>query len=272
MGASHFYGLGNEILKKQELSLTIDSFVLRAQIIGELADKKPTIVLLHGGLDCIETWKNFPAELALASGLAVVVYDRFGHGQSGQLTDLRANNYRHIEAENVLPKVLNALALEHVILVGHSDGGAMALIAAAFLANQVLAVCAIAPPLVLDDTVRKGIQDAVQQYEQGGLARRLKVFHGEATDALFYGWATPWLSGEFNGSSWASDIKKVSCPVHAIFGKADAYGYQSSLNELHENLAQPPDVLLLEGVGHMPHHEAQKEVIQSIKILANKVV
>ena len=259
-------------MKRQELSLTVDSTVLRAQIIGELTAKKPTIVLLHGGLDCIETWKNFPTELATATGLAVIVYERFGHGQSGQLTGVRASNYRHIEAEKVLPKVLKALALEHVILVGHSDGGAMALIAAAFLADQVLAVCAISPPLVIDEVVRKGIQDAVKQYEKGGLARRLKVFHGEATDALFYGWAKPWLSDECKGISWASDIRKVECPVTVIFGKADVYGYQSSLNELLEHLVETPDVLLLEGVGHMPHHEAQKAVIQSIKNLVNKVV
>ena len=246
--------------------------MLRAQIIGELTAKKPTIVLLHGGLDCIETWKNFPIELATATGLAVIVYERFGHGQSGQLTGVRTSNYRHIEAEKVLPNVLKALALEHVILVGHSDGGAMALIAAAFLADQVLAVCAISPPLVIDEVVRKGIQDAVKQYEKGGLARRLKVFHGEATDALFYGWAKPWLSDECKGISWASDIRKVECPVTVIFGKADVYGYQSSLNELLEHLADAPDVLLLEGVGHMPHHQAQKAVIQSIKNLVNKVV
>ena len=246
--------------------------MLRAQIIGNVTPNKPVIVLLHGGLDCIEMWKNFPIELATATGLAVVVYERFGHGKSGQLTEVRARDYRHHEAEKVFPNVLNALALEKVILVGHSDGGAMALIAASFLADQVLAVCAISPPLVIDQLVRKGIEDAVKQYEKGGLARRLKVFHGDATDALFYGWAKPWLSDEFKDSSWANDIAKVSCPVNVIFGKADVYGYQSSLNELLNNLVDTPDVLLLEGVGHMPHHEAQKEVIRFIEKLSNKVL
>lgn len=246
--------------------------MLRAQIIGNVRPDKPVIVLLHGGLDCIEMWKNFPLELAMATGLAVVVYERFGHGKSGQLTEVRARDYRHHEAEKVLPNVLTALALEKVVLVGHSDGGAMALIAASFLANQVLAVCAISPPLVIDEMVRKGIEGAVKQYEEGGLARRLKVFHGDATDALFYGWAKPWLSEEFKDSSWDTDIAKVSCPVNVIFGKADVYGYQSSLNELLNNLVDTPDVLLLEGVGHMPHHEAQKEVIRFIEKLSNKVL
>jgi pimeloyl-ACP methyl ester carboxylesterase len=252
--------------------LAVDSYTLRAQIIGEVTPNKPIIVLLHGGLDCIEMWKNFPVQLATSTGLAVVVYERFGHGKSGQLTALRERDYRHHEAEVVLPKVLNTLGLEKVILVGHSDGGVMALIAASFLADQVLAVCAISPPLVIDKVVREGIEEAVKQYEKGSLARRLKVFHSDATDALFYGWAKPWLSDEFKDSSWATDIKKVGCPVSVIFGKADVYGYQSSLDELLNNLNNTPDVLLLEGVGHMPHHEAQKEVILWIKKLSNKVL
>jgi len=250
----------------------MEEYALRANIIGEIVPDKPVIVLLHGGLDCIEMWKNFPLELAKASGLAVVVYERFGHGKSGQLTALRERDYRHHEAEVVLPKVLKALSLNKVILVGHSDGGAMALIAASFLSDQVLAVCAISPPLVIDKLVCDGIEEAIKQYETGALARRLKVFHGDATDALFYGWARPWLSDEFKDCSWGNDIKKVSCPTHVIFGKADVYGYEASLNELLDHLAAVPDVLLLEGVGHMPHHEAQQDVIQSVVRLCNKVV
>jgi len=217
-------------------------------------------------------WKKFPVELATSTGLAVVVYERFGHGKSGQLTELRERDYRHHEAEKVLPEVLKALELEKVILVGHSDGGAMALIAASFLNKQVLGICAISPPLVIDKLVCDGIEEAIKQYEKGSLARRLKVFHGDATDALFYGWAKPWLSDEFKDCSWSSDIKKVNCPTHVIFGKADVYGYKASLKELQDHLVNKPDVLLLEGVGHMPHHEAQKEVIQSVVKLCSKVV
>lgn len=256
----------------KDVSLAIGEHALRAQVIGDISPDEPVIVLLHGGLDCIEMWKDFPVELATASGLAVVVYERFGHGKSGQLAAHRERDYRHHEAEIVLPKVLKALGLKKVILVGHSDGGAMALIAAPFLGQQVLGVCAISPPLVIDKVVCDGIEEAIKQYEKGSLARRLKVFHGEATDALFYGWARPWLSDEFKDCSWGDDIKKVGCPTHVIFGKADVYGYEASLKELLDYLAITPDVLLLEGVGHMPHHEAQQEVIESVIKLSNKIV
>ncbi len=228
-------------------------------------------MLLHGGLDCIEMWKDFPIELAQASGLAVVVYERFGHGKSGKLTQQRERDYRHHEAEKVLPAVLQSLGLKKVILVGHSDGAAMALIAAPFLADQVLAVCAISPPLVVNKLVCDGIREAIKQYETGALARRLKVFHGDATDALFYGWARPWLSEEFKDCSWAEDINKVRCPTHVIFGKADVYGHEASLQELLDHLVNPPDVQLLDGVGHMPHHESQHAVIESIVKMCNKV-
>ncbi len=255
----------------KHVALSIGDYPLRAKLIGDTSLDKPVIVLLHGGLDCIEMWKSFPEELARASGLAVVAYERFGHGQSGKLTKPRERDYRHFEAEKVLPEVIKGLGLKKIILVGHSDGGAMALIAAGSLGHQILGICAISPPLVVNKVVCDGIEEAIKQYEKGSLAKRLKVFHGDATDALFYGWARPWLSEAFKDCTWADDIKKIRCPTHVIFGLADVYGYEASLKELQDHLTVEPEVLLLEKVGHMPHHEAQAEVINSIIRLCNKI-
>lgn len=259
------------LIQQKEIFLDIDSYSLRTHIIGEITTDKPVIVLLHGGLDCLEMWKSFPQKMAEQTGLAVVVYERFGHGKSGILTEHRQREYRHHEALDVLPEVLKSLDLDKVLLVGHSDGGAMSLIAAGTLPN-VVGVCSIAPPMVVESFVCDGIREAINQYENGTLASKLKVFHGEATDALFYGWAKPWLSDAFIGWSCDDDLQNIRCPVHLVFGLADDYGYKPSLELLQKNLKEAPDVSLLEGQGHMPHHTAQKETIESIVRLSQKVV
>lgn len=243
---------------------------LKTLIVGELASNKPCIILMHGGLDCLATWKGYPEQLAKMTGLTVVAYERFGHGESGCLSDLRTADYRHLEANETLPAVVNKLGLDKIILVGHSDGAAMSLLAAESLQLNIIGVCAIAPPLVPDEIVRDGIVEAVKDYEEGDLAQKLRLFHGDATDALFYGWAKPWLSSEFDDWSCAEEIQAIRCPVHAIFGQADDYGYRASMAVITNNLTAPMELLVLNGIGHMPHHHARKETIDSINRLITR--
>jgi pimeloyl-ACP methyl ester carboxylesterase len=253
--------------------LNIKGYQLRAKIIGELLGNKPVIVMLHGGLDCIETWKDFPTEVAQKTGLAVVVYERFGHGQSGKLKGEIYNiNYRHHEANDILLAVLQALGIRRTILVGHSDGGAMALLAAAGLPNYVLGVCAISPPLVAEMLVRKGIQNAVAQYEDGNLAKKLSAFHGDATDGLFYSWANSWLSPVFDNWSCDADLHKIKCSVSLVFGLADEYGYKPSLDLLLRHLKERPTVRLIEKAGHLSHHFARKETLESVYQLTKEFI
>lgn len=258
-------------MQKQEIILEIGSSQLKTLIIGELAADRPCLVLLHGGLDCVETWKDFPIELSKETGLPVVVYERFGHGSSGQLTKIRKPDYRHQEAEKVLPAVLHKLGLTKVILVGHSDGAAMSLLATAFLPETVLAVCAIAPPLVPTSTVvLDGIQSAVEQFENGNLAEKLRRFHGEGTEGLFYGWAKAWLSEPFKDWNCNEALRKIKVPVHIVFGQEDEYGFHESFVLLVENLNTALDVQVLKGVGHMPQHHARDETIASVRRLIQR--
>jgi len=260
-------------MQTQEIFLEVGSANLKTLIIGELEADEPCIVLLHGGLDCLETWKDFPADLASQTKLPVVAYERFGHGYSGKLTEIRKPDYRHIEAQSVLPIVLEKLGLNKVILAGHSDGAAIALLAAAFLPEKVLGVCAVAPPLAPTSTaVRDGIREAVEHFENGQLAERLRRYHGEGTEALFYGWAKAWLSKDFDNWSCDKDLGNIQSPVHLVYGKKDEYGFHESLRLLVEFVQTPLDIQVLKEVGHMPHHHAREEVIESVKRLIQREV
>ncbi|WP_217605691.1 alpha/beta fold hydrolase [Chitinophaga sp. GbtcB8] len=66
---------------------------------------KPTIVLLHDSLGCIELWRDFPKNLGALADCNVLAYDRLGYGKSGPFITLkRDNNYLEIEAD-ILPEV-----------------------------------------------------------------------------------------------------------------------------------------------------------------------
>ena len=45
-------------------------------------DAAPTIVLLHEGLGCVALWRDFPEQLARATGCGVFAFSRPGYGQS----------------------------------------------------------------------------------------------------------------------------------------------------------------------------------------------
>ena len=123
---------------------------LAATTWGEIGAGCPTIVMMHGGLDCITTWKDLPQALAEASGCPVLAYDRFGYGRSERLVGGREPRYRREEAGPVLGEVLRHFGVTQALMFGHSDGGAMSVLAAAAHPELVCGVLACSPTIALD--------------------------------------------------------------------------------------------------------------------------
>ena len=90
--------------------------------------KAPTLVFLHEGLGCVAMWRNFPERLANATGCGALVYSRAGYGQSDPSELPRPVRFMHDEALVTLTQVLDAFAIREAVLVGHSDGGSIAII------------------------------------------------------------------------------------------------------------------------------------------------
>ncbi|MFV0259102.1 MAG: alpha/beta fold hydrolase, partial [Acidimicrobiales bacterium] len=86
------------------------------------------LVLLHEGLGSVSAWGSFPARLAEATGRWVLAYDRAGYGRSGSPAPSPwPARFMHTEARR-LDDLLADEGLERVVLVGHSDGGSIALL------------------------------------------------------------------------------------------------------------------------------------------------
>src|SRR5687767_14497007 len=89
-----------------------------------------TIVMLHEGLGSVSTWRDWPERLARETGRSVFAYSRRGYGRSEPHPPPWPITYMHEEAA-LLPQILEGARIRSAILLGHSDGGSIAIIHAA---------------------------------------------------------------------------------------------------------------------------------------------
>jgi len=108
--------------------LSVGGAELDYRFVGPAPDQAPTLVLLHEGLGSAGLWGDFPRQLAEATGAGVLAYSRAGYGDSSKAALPRQPDYMHVEALEVLPRVLEAIGFQRGLLVGHSDGASIAAI------------------------------------------------------------------------------------------------------------------------------------------------
>src|SRR3974390_3588851 len=106
--------------------LAIGASELEYRIIGPAPQDAPSIVMLHEGLGSAGLWSDFPDRLQAATGTSVFVYSRAGYGVSTRVPLPRPLDYMHVEALEVLPKLLDRIGFRRGLLLGHSDGAAIA--------------------------------------------------------------------------------------------------------------------------------------------------
>ena len=244
---------------------------LRTASFGKFEADCLTLVLMHGGLDCIATWKDFPKALHIATGLSVLAYDRWGYGGSERLEGRRSPDYRRQEAGPTLGEVLRHFGIRRAVLVGHSDGGAMALLAAAAHPEIVRGVLGLAPQLLMHPVCEQCMQAARQAFEAGDLRQRLARYHGDNTESMFYGWYGAWCSAEGAAWSMVRELGEVSCTTSVIFGLDDEYGHKPHLEVLIPAFNAPLEILTLSACGHHPHHQARAEVLAAVQRLLGRI-
>ena len=237
-------------------SLNVLSHSLQVQITEQLDSSKPTLVFLHDSLGCIETWRDFPATLAEKTGLSALIYDRVGHGGSSPFIEKRAKNYMHIEALEILPKVLEAHQIEQAILIGHSDGGSIALIAASQL-PQIKGVITEGAHVFVEEETLAGIREAIKAYETTDIAKRLERYHGDKVPALYAAWTQTWTAPWFREWNIEGVLPKITCPVLAIQGLDDEFGTAKQVTAIAGQVSGEGRELLIPDCGHTPHKEAR---------------
>ena len=223
----------------------------------------PVLVFLHERWGCIELWRDFPRRLVEATGMDALVYDRRGHGGSSPVRAPREPNYLHEEALTYLPAVLEFEGIDRAVLVGHSDGGSIALIHAAHH-PRVLACITEAAQIFVEEHTLDGVRAAARAYPGTGLARDLERYHGDKAESVFQGWIDTWLSPAFREWTIEPELPGIRAPVLVMQGERDAYGTAEQVHRVVRGVNGPAEASLIPDCGDSPHSERPREVLTAI--------
>lgn len=240
--------------------------------LGPAEAAGPLWVFLHEGLGSVALWRDFPARLCESLGVRGLVYSRPGYGRS---TPRAADehwglDFMHRQAHEVLPALLDVLSVQQpVVLVGHSDGGSIALLHAAAHPLRVAACLVLAPHILVEAFSLQSIRAAREQYLQGDLRAKLAKFHDDV-DSAFFGWNDIWLAPEFPRWDICDSLPKIRCPVLAVQGVDDVYGTMAQIDGI---AAAVPDTTLLKlpACGHSPHRDQPDAVLHAARTLLNRL-
>lgn len=239
------------------------------RIAGTTDASAPPIVFLHEGLGSVAMWQgregSWPAAVCAATGRGGIVYSRRGYGRSATVPDVRGAgrlppDYMHREAWEVLPALLEALGVSRPVLLGHSDGGSIALLHAS--RHPVQACMVMAPHVMVEDVSIRSIEQARVAYESGGLRERLARYHADV-DTAFWQWNDVWLSPGFRSFDIRADCRRIAAPVLAMQGVNDAYGTMRQIEEIAPTQG-PLQLQAIDQCGHSPHRDQPARVTELI--------
>lgn len=239
------------------------------QWIGRCRTAVPLIVFLHDGLGSLSMWKDFPLRLCEAIGCRGLVYSRPGYGRSTPRTAEEAwgLDFMHRQAQEVLPALLQAMGIDAAAdkpwLLGHSDGGSIALLYAGSHGGRV-AGAAHPGGRPVGEQYRK-VRTA---YLETDLRQRLASHHDDA-DSAFWGWNDIWLHPDFRHWSIEPEISAIRCPLLAVQGLDDEYGTLAQIRGIAQHATQT-ELLELPDCGHSPHRDQPAQLIAHVKAFIHR--
>ena len=235
---------------------------------GEAA--KAPLVFLHDSLGGVATWRDFPERLAALTGRDAFLYERLGHGGSDPFDRPRNAAYLHREAQEILPGVLDAAGIERGALFGHSDGGSIALLAAALCPGRVTAVVTEGAHIFNEDLTRQGVARAREAYTPD-LEARLARHHGDKAAALHRAWTDTWLAPWFHDWNVEALLPGIRCPLLVIQGEDDEFGSLAQVERTVAGAQGRSQGLILPNCGHTPHREAREAVEAAVTAFLSEV-
>ena len=160
-----------------------------------------------------------------------------------------------------LPALLNECNIDNAVLVGHSDGGTIALITAAAHGNLVKGIITEAAHIFVEQITIEGIHKAVEAFETTDLKEKLFRYHKENTETIFSRWANRWLSSEFRNWNIREYLPKITCAALLLQGEDDEYGTRAQIDGIAGELSGPVRAKMIPDCGHIPHFQAKDLVL-----------
>lgn len=181
----------------------------------------PAMVLLHHGLGSTRAWRKQIPPL-VAAGYRVVAYDRWGYGQSAPRPQLDVPAFKSDLAD--LQIVLSTFNIQPVTLIGHSDGGTLALYYAAQNPARVRALVTVAAHIYLEPKMEPGIAGIHQAFERDARFRKgMRLAHGEKYESVFWNWYNGWHTEAALTWDMRPLLKQITCPTLVVQGEGDEH-------------------------------------------------
>lgn len=237
--------------------------------VNEAAGDAPLAVFLHEGLGSLAMWRDWPQSLCEQLGMRGLVYSRPGYGRSTpRAHDVKwPVDFMTAQARDILPALLDALNIDmrqrqRMWLVGHSDGGSIALLYAALYPEALAGAVAIAPHVFVEDISVQSIAQTKQLYETTDLRGKLSRYHADV-DSAFYGWNDIWLNPAFRQWTIAEELPAIREPLLAVQGHDDHYGTMAQIETIAQRVPHAR-LVKLDACGHSPHRDAPRALNEAI--------
>ena len=246
----------------ETVRLDVAGHAIHGAWLGPRRGRRPVLVFLHDGLGSVGTLRKFPARLADALGLPAFAYDRLGYGRSDEVDDF-PDDFMGAEADR-LEEVLDAAGIVDCCLVGHSDGGTVALLHGARHRGRVRAIVTIAAHVRRDRLTLGQVLRHQKMAEDGDVPDWMPRFHGERARRLMLLWAETWQRALYDDWDICAEIASIRAPLLALQGSGDAYGLPSQLEGIAAAVGHA-ETELVEGLGHFPHLEDAVHIVARIR-------
>jgi len=175
----------------------------------------------------------------------------------------------HGEAQTTLPVLLERLRVEDPILIGHSDGGSIALIYAG-THNRVRGLVLLAPHVFVEGLSVQSIAKAKVTFETTNLPEMLARHHRDAANT-FWGWNNVWLDPAFRNWNIEEYLPRITCPMLVIQGLDDQYGTMAQVEAILKQSGGPIEVLALPNCAHSPQRDQPEKVIEAITNFISRI-
>lgn len=208
----------------------------------------PVVILLHHGLGSLQSWSDAIPAL-VATGYHVVAYDRWGYGHSDPRQRLGVPYFEDDLKD--LQAVCKRVGVSPVTLIGHSDGGTIALYYAARFPEQVAALVVVAAHVYFEKEMESGILGVRSAYERDERFRAgLRRLHGEKTDRVFYNWFDGWRRPENRKWDMRAQLELITSPTLVVQGMEDEHATPQHARDIAAAIPAA-DLWLAPGARHM---------------------
>jgi len=234
--------------------ININGHELFVEVAGE--ESGYPVILLHHGLGSIYSWsRQIPA--LVNAGFKVLAYDRWGYGNSQPREYLSVPFFEDDLSD--LYQLLSHLKIKRAALVGHSDGGTIALYFATKYPQLTSCVVTIAAHIYVEPKMYGGIDALLESYQNKDSFRRgMKKAHGNAADSVMQNWYGAWARQENLSWDMRNLLNQISCPSLVVQGVGDEHASPKHAQDLADSLANA-ELWLVPEVGHMLPQDAAQE-------------